>query len=90
VLNGWPRKEAEQLAAAALRWEGYKIVGTSLYERQDVAKTEIIVYNGDQARGEQIARVLDVPLTSVRLQPDASKMADVQVTLGADYNPCSR
>jgi len=90
VINGWPRSEAEQLAAAALRWEGYKIVGTSLYERQDVAKTEIIVYNGDQARGEQIARVLDVPLTSVRLQPDASKMADVQVTLGADYNPCSR
>jgi len=90
VMNGWPRSEAEQLAAAALKWEGYKIVGTSLAERQDVAKTEIIVYNGDQALGEQIARLLDVPLTSVRLEPDPSRLADVQVILGADYNPCSR
>ena len=90
VLNGWPRSEAEQLAAAVLRWEGYKIVGTGLGERQDVAKTEIIVYNGDQARGEQVARLLDVPLSSVKVQPDLSRLADVQVILGADYNPCGR
>jgi len=90
VMNGWSRREAEQLAAAALKWEGYKIVSTSLAERQDMSKTEIIVYNGDQARGEQIARLLDVPLTSVRLEPDPSQPADVQVILGADYNPCSR
>ncbi len=89
VVNGWPRIEAEQLAAALLKWEGYTIVGAGLAERQDVAKTEIVVYNGDQARGEQIARLLDVPLTSVRLQPDSSRLADVQVLLGADYNPCS-
>ncbi len=89
VLNGWPRSEAEQLAAAALRWDGYKVVGTGLDARQDVAKTEITVYNGDQARGEQIARFLGVPLTSVKLQPDPSRLADVQVILGADYNPCS-
>jgi len=90
VLNGWPRNDAEQLAAAALGWEGYKIVGTGLYERQDMARTEIIVLNGDQARGEEIARLLDVPLSSVRLQPDPSKPIDVQVLLGADYNPCNR
>jgi len=90
VLNGWPRKEAEQLAAAALRWEGYKVVGATVDARQDVAKTEVVVFNGDQARGEEIARLLDVPLTSVRLQPDPSQLADVQVLLGADYNPCSR
>jgi len=90
VMNAWPRKEAEQLAAAALGWEGYKVVGTGLYERQDIGKTEIVVYNGDQARGEQIARLLEVPLSSVRVQPDSSKPADVQVLLGADYNPCSR
>jgi LCP family protein required for cell wall assembly len=90
VINGWPRSEAEQLAAAALHWEGYKIVGTGLAERQNVAKTQIVVYNGDQASGEQIARLLDVPLNSVRLQPDSSQLADVQILLGADYNPCSR
>jgi polyisoprenyl-teichoic acid--peptidoglycan teichoic acid transferase len=90
VMNAWPRNEAEQLAAAALGWEGYKVVGTGRYERQDMGKTEIIVYNGDQARGEQIARLLEVPLSSVRVQPDSSKPADVQVLLGADYNPCSR
>ncbi len=90
VMNGWSRSEAEQLAAASLHWEGYKIVGTGLAERQNVAKTEIVVYNGDQARGEQIARLLDVPLTSVQLQPDTSQPVDVQVLLGADYNPCSR
>ena len=90
VMNGWPRSEAEQLAAAALHWEGYKIVSTGLAERQNVGKTQIVVYNGDQARGEQVARLLHVPLTSVQLQPDPSQPADVQVILGADYNPCSR
>jgi polyisoprenyl-teichoic acid--peptidoglycan teichoic acid transferase len=90
VLNAWPRKQAEQLAAAALGWEGYKIVGTGMYERQDVAKTQIIVTNGDQARGEQVARLLDVPLTSVKVQLDPSQPMDVQVLLGADYNPCNR
>jgi len=90
VLNGWSRSEAEQLAAASLHWEGYKIVSTGLAERKNVAKTEIVVYNGDRARGEQIARLLYVPLTSVQLQPDMSQPVDVQVLLGADYNPCSR
>jgi len=65
-------------------------VSTGPAERQNVAKTEIVVYNGDQARGEQIARLLYVPLTSVHLQPDMSQPVDVQVLLGADYNPCSR
>ena len=90
VMNGWSRSEAEQLAAASLHWEGYKIVSTGPAERQNVAKTEIVVYNSDQARGEQIARLLYVPLTSVQLQPDMSQPVDVQVLLGADYNPCSR
>jgi LCP family protein required for cell wall assembly len=88
VLNGWPRKEAEQLAAAALRWEGYKILGAALNERQDYAKTVITVFHGEVATGEMIARSLGVPVAAVQLQPDPSRMVDVQVILGADYNPC--
>jgi polyisoprenyl-teichoic acid--peptidoglycan teichoic acid transferase len=90
VLNGWPRKEAEQLAAAALRWEGYTIVGTALNERQDYAKTSIIVFNGDVTTGQSIAQSLGVPLTAVQEQPDPSQMVDVQIILGADYNPCHK
>ncbi|MBN1135588.1 MAG: LCP family protein [Anaerolineae bacterium] len=90
VMNGWPRPEAEQLAAAALRWEGYKVVSVGLLERQDVAKTEIVVYTGDQACGERIARMLGVPLTSVRLEVVMSPTIEALVILGADYNPCGR
>jgi hypothetical protein len=96
VLNGSPRREAEQLAAAALRWGGFKVVSTGQADRQTYAQTSILVYSGDRAAGEQVARQLRVPLAAVQepaggqTQPDPSNPIDIQVILGKNYDPCGR
>jgi LCP family protein required for cell wall assembly len=96
VLNGSQRHQAAQLAASALRWEGFKVVGTGNADRQDYAQTAILVYNGDQVSGTEVAQLLGVPvtaiqdLTSVPEQPDPANPVDIQIILGRDYNPCRR
>ena len=96
VLNGSQRRQAEQLAAAALHWEGFKVVGTGPADHQDYGQTSILVYTGNTAAAEQIARQLRVPLTaiqnltSIQEQPDPANPVDIQVILGRDYNPCQR
>ena len=93
VLNGSPRKQAEALAASALNWEGYKVVGRGAADRPDYAQTVVQVYNGDLATALEIARSLGVPTTAVQdmagaAQPNPGEPVDVVVILGANYNPC--
>jgi hypothetical protein len=96
ILNGWNRRDAEQLAAAALRWEGYQVVGTGLADSQDYARTKVVVFRGDPAAGERIADQLGVPLTSVvdltdvqeQIEPETT--AEIQIILGKNYNPCQQ
>jgi len=95
VLNGSQRRDAEQLAASALRWAGFQIVGTGLADHQDYAQTQITVYRGGPAAAEQAARELRVSssiqdLTGLQEQPDPANPVDIQVVLGQDYNPCQR
>ncbi len=88
ILNGSPRQEAGELAAAQMEWQGFQVSSTSPAERQDIAQTSILVYRGDAALGELLARVLRVPLERVQLQPDPSAAIDVRVILGRDYDAC--
>lgn len=95
VLNGSARFQAEALASAALKWEGFKVVGSGQADRQDYAQTIILVYGGDQAAGEKVAQALRVPVSAVQLlagveQPDPANPVDIQVILGGNYNPCKR
>jgi LCP family protein required for cell wall assembly len=96
VLNGTKRHDAEKLAAAALRWEGFKVAGTGAADRQDYTQTKIFVHSGDTAVGEEVAGYLNVPLTAVRdlmefaEQPASSDEVAIEVILGKDYNPCNR
>ncbi len=96
VLNGSPRKEADQLAASALRWAGTKITSTGLADRQDYARTQIAVYTGNLVAAEEMARQLDVPSTAIQDltdgegQPDPNNPVDLQIILGRDYSPCQR
>jgi hypothetical protein len=95
-LNGAERSQAEALAAATLRWDGFQIVSTGVAERQDYAQTQIIVFHGNSAAAGEIAEQLEVPLTSVQdlpaVQdtPGLSGPVDIQVILGKDYDPCQR
>jgi LCP family protein required for cell wall assembly len=90
VLNGSRTTDAEQLAAAALRWKGYQIVQTGAASRRDYAQTSIVVTNGDLAAGQAVARILCVSDSAVTQQATPGAAADVQVLLGADYSPCKR
>jgi LCP family protein required for cell wall assembly len=91
VLNGSQRREAEELAASALRWAGYRISGTGPAERQDHAKTKIVVFNGDAATASKVASELRVPSAEIQdASADGHPGHDIRVVLGADYNPCQR
>jgi LCP family protein required for cell wall assembly len=96
LLNGSPRSDADQLAAAALRWAGFKVTSGGPADHQDYAQTQIAVHRGDMATAQQIADELMVP-SAVILDPAAAQeqlfpvsSADMQVILGRDYDPCQR
>jgi LCP family protein required for cell wall assembly len=94
VLNGGKRRQADILAASALRWAGFKVAGTGQAGRQDYAQTQIMVYQGEPSVGADVARQLGVPQADVQdlrnLEGQPSIAADIQVILGKDYNPCQR
>jgi hypothetical protein len=101
VTNGGNRQEADELAAAALRWEGFNAVAGGPGGNQDadggpLPETQILVMRGDAATGEMIASQLQLPLSAVRdltsaaEMPNTSNLADIQVILGKDYDPCRR
>jgi LCP family protein required for cell wall assembly len=96
IMNGSPRRQAEQLAASTVSWEGFKVVSQGNADRQDYAQTRILVYRGEMAAGQELARLLGIPtsavqdLTSAPEQPDPANPVDIQVILGRDYNPCQR
>jgi LCP family protein required for cell wall assembly len=96
LLNGSTRRDADQLAAANLRWAGFKAKPAGLADRQDYSKTQIFVYTGDTAAAGTIAQELLVPasriqdLTGIEGQPDPANPVDFQVILGWDYDPCRR
>jgi LCP family protein required for cell wall assembly len=96
LLNGSPRTDADQLAAAALRWAGFKATSGGPADRQDYAQTQIAVYRADMATAQEIAGQLMVPSAAI-LDPAAAQeqllpasSVDIQVILGRDYDPCQR
>jgi polyisoprenyl-teichoic acid--peptidoglycan teichoic acid transferase len=93
VLNGAQRQQAEELAAAGLRWAGFKVTGTGPADRQDYAQTRIIIYTGNLAAARQVAVELAVPESAIQdvtgaPQPDGAHPVDLLIILGRDYNPC--
>jgi LCP family protein required for cell wall assembly len=96
VLNGSQRTDAQDLAAAALRWGGFQVMSSGAAEKRDQAVSEIRLYAGVRAAAEEVADVLGLPATAIQDltttgQPPATPVsADIQVILGRDYNPCNR
>jgi LCP family protein required for cell wall assembly len=95
VLNGSPRQDAAALAAAQLRWEGFKVIGTGNADRQDYAQTAVLAYTGNLEAAQELAQALGVPPGAVQdvtgvQQPDPENPVDVVVILGRNYDPCQR
>ena len=96
VLNGSQRNEADQLAAAGLRWAGFKAKAAGPAESQNYSKTQIFIYTGNTAAAQEIAQELQVPAPNVQDLTGTEGLAvranpvDFQVILGWDYDPCQR
>ena len=96
VLNGSQRREADQLAAANLRWAGFKAKAAGPADSQNYNKTQIFVYTGDTAAAQEIAQELQVPASNVQDLTGTEGLSvlanpvDLQVILGWDYDPCQR
>ena len=89
ILNGSQRQAAEQLAATALRWTGFRVTSVGPADSQNYPATQIIVQNTDADIAEKVAQQLEAPRTAIQYQLDPSSPVDIQVILGADYDPCA-
>jgi hypothetical protein len=96
MLNGSQRLDADKLAAATVRWAGFRVTSTGPADRRDYARTQIAVYTGNVAAAQQIAQQLGVStaaiqdLTGQQVEVDPATLTDIQVILGQDYNPCQQ
>lgn len=87
VVNGSLGSGFDELAATKLRWAGFKVTGSGPADSQ-VATSQVIVHNADQAVAELAAVTLDLMPSSLAYQPDPASDVDIVVILGQDYDPC--
>ena len=96
VSSATSLRDADRLAAAALKRAGFKIVKTGSADLQDLRRSEIIVYKGDPGAAERLATKLGLPLSAIQDEtdipepPNRSSPVDIRVFLGRDYDPCPR
>ncbi len=96
VLNGSQRKDAQELAGAALRWGGFQVTGTGATEKRDQAVSQILYFSGSRPAADEVAQMLGLPptaiqdMTTVEGLPNSGPAVDIQVILGRDYDPCKR
>jgi polyisoprenyl-teichoic acid--peptidoglycan teichoic acid transferase len=88
VSNGTPRAHLAEIAADQLRWNGFTISGTGPADNTDYAHTQIIVFQDRPETLAELVQQFKIKPENVIRQPDPSQPADLQVILGADYDPC--
>ena len=89
LRNGTTRPNLAQFAADQMQWHGLKTSVGGAADRTDYKETRIIVYNDKPKAVQLLAQVLKVKAANIIYQPGAGQGADIQVILGADYDPCS-
>ena len=96
VLNGSQRKDAQELAGAALRWGGFQVAGTGAAENRNQAVSQILFRPDSQPAADRVAKMLGLPPTAIQgiLTQEGPQSTvsdfDIQVVLGRDYDPCKR
>jgi LCP family protein required for cell wall assembly len=88
VLNGSLRDQAAALASSQLLRAGFQVTRADMADRQDYAQSRVTVYNSELRIAELIAQQLDLPPTAIEDQTDPTNPLNIQVILGADYDPC--
>jgi LCP family protein required for cell wall assembly len=89
VINGSQLPQAGELVANGLRWTGFQVTSVSPAGSQYHAQTQVVVYNAAEDVAEAVALLLDAPRSAIVYQSDPSQPVDIQVVLGADYDPCA-
>ncbi len=87
VLNGTATEGLAGLTAEHLQQQGLQITSTANADRSDYPESLVIVYTGKTYTAEYLARLLDLPLTSVVHGADPNAERDISIILGADYQP---
>jgi len=88
VLNGTDRAYLVQVAVDELRWHGLSATTVGQADRTDYANTQIIIFEDKPKAVALLAQVLGVKPQNVILRLDPNQAVDLQVILGADFDPC--
>jgi LCP family protein required for cell wall assembly len=88
IRNGTPRAGLSLIAADQLGWEGFNVVDTGPADRADYKRSQIVVFKDKPDALRVIVGLLGVRPERVIQRPDPSQSADMEVILGADYDPC--
>jgi LCP family protein required for cell wall assembly len=90
VTNGTANPNLDRVATERLGIEGFSAFAAGDATTQDYAQTVLIDYTG-QTKGSslfEIADILGVRQADIVNEPSATRDADFEVILGANYNPC--
>jgi LCP family protein required for cell wall assembly len=91
IFNASGHPRWDEVAAARLTQEGFAALPMG-EAAEPVAQTRLVDYTG-RTKGssiEQIARALNLTPQQLALEPSATRDYDYVVTLGADYDSCTR
>jgi len=88
VRNGTSRTELGQIVADQLHWAGLNVVDTGLADNPNYPHTRILVFNDNPAAVSLLREMLQLKPEDIIRQPDPNQPVDIQVILGADYDPC--
>jgi len=88
VRNGTARAGLSLIAADQLGWQGFSIVDTGPADRADYKRSQIFVFHDRPGAVSALVPLLGVRPENVISQPDLGQSADMEVILGADYDPC--
>ena len=92
VYNGTPNEGWDAVAAQRLQADGYNAIALGPAPTRDFADTMLIDRAGS-AKGSSLSSVagsLNVRPENVRVEPSASRAADLEVIIGQSYNSCSQ
>jgi LCP family protein required for cell wall assembly len=90
VLNGTANAEFDRVAAARLGEANFAAVPAGEFETITESQTYVIDYTGSTKGSSlgEILRTLHLNESRVRVMPDANRVYDYDVVVGADFNAC--
>jgi polyisoprenyl-teichoic acid--peptidoglycan teichoic acid transferase len=91
VYNGTSNPDWDRVAVDRLLWEGFRAAAQGEADRDNYSQTVLIDYTGQQRSSsslDKLARLLNVRLENIEIDPDPNRTTDYAVILGADYDSC--